>query len=386
MGQFMLMFDKSFINFFNSGMFCLFIFSIYRFSVLPDTYGVDGDSEYIKKVVANNRYGRHVFKTGILVMVFFLIWNYTPAFGQSFLWVSGSANYMWAGLFVLSSLHISRRIAIIGDLSRIYILLPLVLILSFLAGWTNENMVVGLIVILTYEILKMFMDKSKGLGVLIMMWISSLVGFIIMVTAPGNSARMRMISESGEIMRFSNMSSLFSKYMLVIFVICLIFVALARVSDTKKNLENEVYLLAGLISYWSMSLFPIVPIRAISVTIMFFSISIVMSISTIDRRDNKLAAMIIGFVLLYGIYGFLNTVPYAMKYNSEYLSKYNARELIILDNKSSGRVQNVEVPSLPAKNRYMAGFDLEDCSKDPKNWVNVSIARYYSIGSVVLRK
>src|SRR3712207_5530729 len=143
MGQFMLMFDKSFINFFNTCMFCLFVFSIHRFSVLPDMYGIEGDGKYVERVVTNNRYGRHIFKTGIFIVVFLLIWNYTPAFGQTFLWVTGAANYMWTSILVLFSLHISRKVAIMHNLSRIYLFLPLVLVLSFFAGWTDRKSVVS---------------------------------------------------------------------------------------------------------------------------------------------------------------------------------------------------------------------------------------------------
>ena len=391
MGQFMLMFDKSFINFFNSIFFCTFVYSIYRFVVMPDDYGLTGNSKYLESVINSNKYGRHIFKTGVLILVFLLVWNYTPVFGQTYLWVIGAANYMWTSLMILAVLHISRRVAIINDTGHLYMWIPLIVILCFLTGWTNENTVVGLLFVLAYQLIKMMIDNTKGISIMVMMTVSTLMGFIIMITAPGNFARMKLFNEPENfsvklILRFTKMSQAYSKYIMVLFIICLIFVIVSRIMDMRKNLETEVYFVAGLLSFWSMLAAPTFPPRAMVGTVFFFIAAIVMSIATIDRRDNKLSALIVMGMILFTGYGFVKTVPDAILASSEYLSKYNARELVILDNKSSGNVQNVEVPALPAENKYMAGFGLGGCEQDPKNWINVTIARYYGIGSVVLRK
>lgn len=391
MGQFMLMFDKSVINFFNSIFFSCFIYSIYKFFVMPYDYGLTGDSVYIDSLIKNNKYGRHLFKTGIVLLVFFLVWNYTPVFGQTYLWVIGAANYMWTSLMILLVLHISRKVAIINDIGSLYLWIPLIVVLCFLTGWTNENTVVGLLFILFYELVKMMVDNTKGISILVMMCVSTLMGFVVMITAPGNFARMKMFNEPSDfsvklIFRFTKMSQAYSEYIMVLFIICLIFVLVSRIMDIRKNLETEAYFLAGLLSFWSMLAAPTFPPRAMVGTVFFFVAAIVMSIATIDRKDNKLAGLILMGMILFTGYGFLKTVPDAIRLNSDYLSRYSARELVILDNKSSGKVENVEVPALPANNKYMAGFGLGDCEKDPKNWINVTIARYYGIGSVVLRK
>ncbi|MFR4808683.1 MAG: DUF6056 family protein, partial [Peptostreptococcus anaerobius] len=178
MGQFMLMFDKSFINFFNSIFFCTFVYSIYRFVVMPDDYGLTGDSKYLESVINSNKYGRHIFKTGVLILVFLLVWNYTPVFGQTYLWVIGAANYMWTSLMILAVLHISRRVAIINDTGHLYMWIPLIVILCFLTGWTNENTVVGLLFVLAYQLIKMMIDNTKGISIMVMMTVSTLMGFI----------------------------------------------------------------------------------------------------------------------------------------------------------------------------------------------------------------
>ena len=36
----------------------------------------------------------------IMLIVFFLVWLYTPVFGQVFLWLDGACNYAWAFFFI----------------------------------------------------------------------------------------------------------------------------------------------------------------------------------------------------------------------------------------------------------------------------------------------
>ncbi len=73
-----------------------------------------------------------------------------PAFGETFLWVSGSCNYLWTAFFVLGFLLLMRRYENKKLSKQHWLLLPV----AFICGWTHEiltlpvSMALGLYVLL----------------------------------------------------------------------------------------------------------------------------------------------------------------------------------------------------------------------------------------------
>lgn len=95
--------------------------------------------------------------------------------------------------------------------------------------------------------------------------------------------------------------------------------------------------------------------------------------------------LLTGLVLLAYVVLFSMSLPDALLANKNYLSKYSAREIIIIDNRTNGYLENIQVPKIKANNPYMAAYRSLDCSKDPKFWVNQYISKYYNVGSVLVR-
>lgn len=390
-GATILIFKKGIINIINSIGFCALLYILYRFTKLNDYYGIDVGYKHCKRIIYKNRNGRHTYKTLLFLVIFLLIWKFTPVFGQDFLWVIGAANYMWTNILIFSMLLCARKRAVMGYETKSTAPMIGIIVLSFFAGMTNENSVPAAFVVLIYYIVKMFMEENKELPSLILMFLSSLAGFIIMITAPGNFVRITYFKESDILLvkyfnRLQKMNANFGEYFIVMMIVAIIFILLARLIDIKKNIESEMYFLAGMVAYYAMVMAPTFPPRSMVFTVLFFTVSIIMNISIIGRFNIRIAMGILIAMSLYGTYFFVGSYSQAIEDCSEYMSKYSAREIIIKDSKNMGRFENIEVPAVESNNPYCAAYKLEDCLEDKNHWINVTIARYYGVNSVVLRK
>ena len=132
LAQLFLYLGKPTFNIINSFVFILLIYLIYFHS-----YGTFKN-----------------FKISWFLLINFILWALTPAFGQSFLWLTGSSNYMY-GIFIILIFLIPYRISLNDNYIKqnnnliIDIIKNIVcLFAGFIAGWTNENTGVALIFII----------------------------------------------------------------------------------------------------------------------------------------------------------------------------------------------------------------------------------------------
>lgn len=390
-GGLILMMDKYVINLMNTLVFMLFIYLIYKFSHLHDYFGIDINNKNYLKVINRNKYGRHEYKALFVLISFLSIWYFTPVFGQDFLWVMGSANYLWTSVILLIILHMIRRDAVLKNNLESVLLTFILIILSFISGWTNENSVPSMIIIISYYIYIMYKNRMKGVIFPVLMLVSIVTGFLVMITAPGNYIRMSIFQDNNSegfsyFTRLSGMNENFVKYLFVLFLIALIFLVIARVFYTKKSWESEMYFVAGIASYYSMIFAPTFPPRAMVCSVFFFIISIIMSISVIGRINIKIGTGILFIIFVLLGYQFYSTFPSAVLANKEYHKKYSAREIVIIDSRTFGKVENIEVPPLTTDNTYVAAYGLEDVKENTDDWVNFAISRYYGVRSIKLRK
>lgn len=199
-----------------------------------------------------------------LINVF--LWLFVPAFGQTILWETGAANYLWGGIIVVSFLFLYHRYyekeqelsfnPIVNSI--------LLLILGILAGWCNENTSGGMIlIVLGY--LYFYHQKKKPLrpwmftGLL-----GAIFGLFMMVTAPGNAVRATYFARSQWSLPRKLYSGVFSitktlyENSLALFVLMAVLIVLGIFfSKHKEWLRlSYIYLFAGIATIYVLSLSP----------------------------------------------------------------------------------------------------------------------------------
>lgn len=377
----LLLLDENIANLINSMVFCIFIYLVYNYSMID-----------------KDRFGsQKVIDSAITSLIFLVIWVSMPKFGNTFLIVSSFAKYVWTSIICLIVLIEARKIALkdkeakdkVGDSLGISKMLVLILA-SFFAGWSQENLAISVISIMIFYLVKAFLSKKEDLVILILSLISMLTGFLIMMSSPSR----KIVTQDSLVVerdlydglsRVSVFDNEFVNYILVFMLVAIVLLVISRLVYVEKNWEAEIYLLAGILSFFSMSLLSSTEKNPSFAPILFFIISSLISFSVIRKRYLKFTMLLTGLVLLAYVVLFSVSLPDALLANKNYLSKYSAREIIIIDNRTNGYLENIQVPRIKANNPYMAAYRSLDCSKDPKYWVNQYISKYYNVGSVLVR-
>lgn len=214
--------------------------------------------------------GKVKCNTEITFIVFCLVCLLQPAFGETCLWLTGSVNYLWGTTIILYFL-LPYRLFINKQKETKHSLLPIVAMFigGVLTGWTNENTVAGLIIILL--LLLIYMKKQKQS---IPLWayfgfLGVLIGYIIMIVAPGNFIR---AAEAGTpttlvlLFRLFSYTQLFIAYLSVLNLgLVFTLILYLRFNTNNKNqylIIALVYLLGVFASIYSMILSPSFPPRA----------------------------------------------------------------------------------------------------------------------------
>ena len=122
----------------------------------------------------------------ILWLVFITYWIANPNLGQTSFWLVGSANYLWpllwASLFyTFIALLLTRQ----NYFNKINIIV--LAVLGFFAGLSNEALAVSVVVV-NIILLCFYSYKNK---IVLIGFVSSLIGALILLLAPGNFARAR---------------------------------------------------------------------------------------------------------------------------------------------------------------------------------------------------
>ncbi|MDU1905154.1 MAG: DUF6056 family protein [Dysgonomonas sp.] len=127
----------------------------------------------------------------LLIVVFTSIWILQPAFAETTLWITGSANYLWGTLIILAFLLPYRLYGgdvLLGNMKNVVFSIAM-FVFGIIAGWTNENTAAGLIVMIVAYIIYYKYKKQKITPYLYCGLIGAIIGYILMIAAPGNFVR-----------------------------------------------------------------------------------------------------------------------------------------------------------------------------------------------------
>ena len=241
---------------------------------------------------------------------FFMLWIITPNFGQSYLWITGASNYLYGILIILIYL-IPFRMANNSVNSKnkglvINILLSaLYLLVVIIAGWTNENTSVALICIIILYLISYKISKKRIKSWMICGLMGNIIGFLLMILAPGQSKRLENAGGIGGISIIIKRSIFitidFMKYMTPLIIILSILLIYYYFNNKNKmsiiNMIEDlkigiIFLIATLASIYSMMMSPSFPERAWSGPVILFIISLGNIFSKIEF-DKKFKTLII---------------------------------------------------------------------------------------------
>jgi hypothetical protein len=243
-----------------------------------------------------------------------LVWYFVPSWGENFLWLTGTCYYAWTLTLILFFL-LPFRVGFKNDDYKVSTLISfLYLFLGIVSGVTIENLSAGTFSFLCgYLVIKLFRRRKiklfEALGI-----IGFFIGLILLAVAPGNHARL----SSYEIAQYSFITRVmlripmttyifFKHYGALLTGVCVILAfELYLYKKTKFDLLPCLYLLAGLVSAYSMILSPIFIERAFFPVTMFLIIALLYFLQKLEIPDiiKRHSKSIIALCLLLFLFSF----------------------------------------------------------------------------------
>lgn len=255
--------------------------------------------------------GRGQSNIGLFVLTSLSVWFFIPMFGDTVLWITGSANYLWGTTIVLLFLLPYRLYSGLKRNSKQQLLLSIPFFIGgILTGWTNENTVVGLIIILLLFFLYYHSQKWMIPRHYLAGFIGSIVGYAIMILAPGNFKRggqalePDMLTYLYRILLYTEKLVIDYGFLLVIFI-ALFFITSNRLDNLSKKKSCYlalIYIIGSFIAVYVMVFSPQFPDRAWFglITFMLIAIGVLFyELYNIEKYFNSIrnASVIVGLLI-----------------------------------------------------------------------------------------
>ncbi len=326
--------------------------------------------------------GKSEDKPILVIAINLLLWFVLPVFGQTCLWLIGSCNYLWTTdiilIFILKYMENKPT-------KRKILSMILMFLLGIIAGWTNENTAVGAIFIVVASLF--FMKKSK---VKLEKWhisgaVGIVIGFILLIVAPGNYARNELFVDNTSVIvkwiyRAVNYSISFVDILkpLILFTIILVTINIYYKKKIEKNVI--VYLIAAVLTVYSMLLSPTFPERAWFGVIIYAIIADMYLLYNVDKLNKVytyiIADVVLVFLTLYcGQY--LNTALGIKELKSTWNSRIN-----YIESEKANNNFNVKVERYVTLDKHNPNYKLEDIAADEGTWPNNDIAKFFGIQEI----
>ncbi len=360
--QFFLMNNKILFNILNAGVYTFMIFLIY--SIIKGT----------KKD-----------QPSYLILIHLLLWFLTPAFGQSFIWLTGSCNYLWTTTIVL--LFIKLFISISESQQR-YNVFQIVLfgILGVLAGWTNENSGASLVFMLsTYIIFTKIIDKRKIKKIQLSGLIGVVLGFIIMIVAPGNFVRGSGLEENTFFLikwieRAVEITQTAGHFLFILITIAIILFTIHLYKKQKINYKVWIFVIGVIIATYSMIVSPTFPERSWTIVVVYMTIICGFLLYNLNIEERLKKNIIIDSIVIL-CFLFINSYLLTLKDSYHFYNTWQDRIETINEGKKKN-IEHYEFSPVYTTRKQSASYGLGDLYPNKKDSNNMTYARYFGIKSI----
>jgi hypothetical protein len=365
---------KPFFNIANTLVYCLFAFLVH-FHIM----------------------GKAKYNPVMFFAISIFLWFFVPAWGQNFLWISGSCAYLWTSALILLFLVPFRKKQ---DNADYKLNLPLSILFFFLgvfAGCGTENASAAVLLLLVFYFAAKIINKNKIALFEVLGSLGFFAGLLLIVLAPGNDARQEVFAQIGTgygsesfiiLKRLAGVVLIFGKdlgFMLLAAFAILTFDSVCN-KKRKLNMFSCFYALAAIASVLAMLFSPTFPPRAFFIVIVFSGIALgnvllQMEIKLPDIAIRNATAIII--CCLIGLsFSFFNS---SRNFIGVYL-KWNERIEHIKAEKEKGNLDvELEAP-IPVWDKHVAQWGLRDVMYDENKWPNGDIAKHFGLSSVKGKK
>ena len=319
------------------------------------------------------------FLYSLIVLMVFL---FEPLFGQTVLWETGSCNYLWTTTIVLSFLLPYR---LETKCNPIFMFL-----FGIIAGWTNENTGGALVLMILFILGYRFYKKEKNSTWMYTGLIGSIVGFLVMVLAPGNKVRAAdFTSTNGKVYDlihdFNDFLNVLENGQLVVLVLAFICIGLAiAYKKEKKEITYSIfYTLCGIAAVFAIILSPVQVLFDRSMfgatTLIIIGVGTTLKLIMKDKIIKEASICLLSTLLFFTCINYARTLPDLLYTRYQYMK----REAYVEKEKANGNY-NPTIYTLNSEfeTSYNPYYGLGDVSAYRLLWINKYYAETHGLESV----
>lgn len=333
--------------------------------------------------------GRKNITAAMFAVVTAMAWFFIPAFGETVLWLTGSANYLWPMVLILLFLLPYRLNFEAGERKARKWETACMFLFGILAGWTNENTAGAMILfvaafLVLYRIKKLPIPRWAYSGCA-----GAVIGFGIMMAAPGNRVRSISLQTSQPLLeqikdRLKDMLWVLAHDLNLLMIVVLLAVlgyVLLKMYRKHEALAPFFYGVAGAATIGAGILSPAVPVRAYFGAACFLMIASGFVINEIITRFLSDATRKSVLIVLLGVAALPSFVAAYQDLSGTYqMMKYREVSIRLEQEKGNSNVTVIQAkPATP----YNPLYRLDDLQEDKNFWVNQKVAQYYGLQSIV---
>lgn len=290
--------------------------------------------------------GKKEHSLGLFILINLCVWFLQPAFGDTILWITGSVNYLWGTSIILLFLLPYRLYDGKKSKSATMVLKGCIFFIGgIITGWTNENTVAGVIVITFLFLVYYRSNNWKIPAWAISGLLGAIIGYSIMILAPGNQARSGEATTYEPLVlayRFISHTVAFFQYCgflnILYLIFGIIFIYLKKNAQKATLQLSLLFFIGSIVAIYSMVLSPSFPPRA-WFGVITFSIVAVGIIFYDLCNDQFVFNRIKNYLVITSIVAFIfSTYPAFKDINAFYKEsnlRKNLAEQAIKENKSS---------------------------------------------------
>lgn len=340
--------------------------------------------------------GRKKYDVPVYLLTNLLIWMFGVVFRQTVLWETGACNYLWGSAIILAFLTLYRScLKKSNRLKKRVVWAVLLFITGIAAGWCNENtsgggilMSLMLVVFWWYD----NRDNKKPAFYMVAGIVGQLTGFLFMIMAPGNVARVLVQEEEHTglfalVSRFQKIIlAIKNNFLILLIIILLLFIIVLYQKHNLKNMWKDcrngiLWLIVFLATCFALILTPEPMPRAYFGAGIFLTIAVVQFFVYVEENEIIFRSLKTGMISVMCLIMFFTYMESGANLARIY-REYHERDVYLTEQAENG-VKDVTVPMLRPdfETKYSDGYN-SDITASPEYWLNIAYATYYGFDSV----
>lgn len=312
-----------------------------------------------------------LIEAGLLLLI--------PAFGQSFLWLAGSLNYLWCdALLMLLLVQFAKQMLAkqYKASMAVQITMPLV---ALLFGNMSENVSTVGIMMMGMCILYLLISKRP---VPLWIWITeamAVIGWAALIFAPCNTTRI-LGADNNLLENYDRAMRMFMDYGLVPSLVYLVLLAVSIYSplaDKNRILFSVGLFICAILCNFAMIQSSYYPIRVFTGTMVLLISASLFLLPMIKIGSSAALAIVLCTLLLSGLTG-----VDAIRDNYDRYRLMQARNQEVTTAAANGETDVITF-GIGSRSKFDVFFNIVELTSDAQNRVNITFAKYYGLNSVI---